>query len=220
MTAALPSPARRRRLLAECLALYLAAPVAVAVLLPPSAIGPALLSAVVLGLALLALTPGFRWGELARGWGRIAWGRVAGLAGLAFSAGAAAVALLEPSALLQPGLSSPWLLAAIALLYPPLSALPQEAIFRPLFFRRYAPVLPEGRSALLLNAGAFSLAHLCFWSIPTLVLTFAGGLAFAHAHRDRGSFPEAVALHAAAGTALFAAGAGTWLYSGGVARPF
>lgn len=107
------------------------------------------------------------------------------------------------------------------MLYPPLSALPQVILFRPLFFGRYGALLPRGaRAQIALNAAVFSLAHLIFWSWVVSLMTFAGGLAFAHAYRSRGSFPEAVALHGLAGGLLFALGLGTWFYAGNVTRPF
>jgi membrane protease YdiL (CAAX protease family) len=115
----------------------------------------------------------------------------------------------------------PMLLAAILVLYPPLSALPQEILFRPLFFRRYGRVLPRGAwPQILLNAAVFGLAHLVYWSWVVALLTFAGGIAFAHAYRVRGSFAEAVILHAVAGGILFALGLGTWFYAGNAVRPF
>jgi uncharacterized protein len=51
-------------------------------------------------------------------------------------------------------------------------------------------------------------------------MTFAGGLLFAWSHRVRRNFPEAVAVHAVAGIALFAVGMGVYFYSGNVRRPF
>ena len=73
-------------------------------------------------------------------------------------------------------------------LYPLLSALPQELVFRPLFFRRYGHLFPDGRIALLANGALFGLAHLMFWNWPAVLLSTAGGLIFAHAYARRGSF--------------------------------
>ena len=216
MGAAVPIP--RARLRAELAALYVAAPLAAA-LIPPPWVAVLALAAVGGGLALLHATPGFRWGELTTGWSRVAWGRVAAFAGAATALGLVVVLTWRPEAAFEPARSRPWLLAAIVLLYPPLSALPQEVVFRALFFRRYRPVLPRGVGAqLALNAALFAFAHLAYRSWVVAAMTFAGGLAFAHAHRVRGSFPEAVALHAAAGVALLALGLGTWFFLGD-ARP-
>ena len=120
-----------------------------------------------------------------------------------------------------PRTSGGWpIIWVIALFYPVVSALPQELVFRPLFFRRYGDLLPQGDAALVLNAGAFSLAHLMYWSWVVAVMTFAGGLLFAWSYERRGNFPEAVILHSVAGIALFAVGMGVYFYSGNVVRPF
>ena len=215
---ALAAPIPPARLRGELAALYLAAPV-VAALIPLDSVPLLALAALGGGLALLHATPGFRWRELTTGWSRVAWGRVMAFAGATAVVGLVVVLTLRPEAAFEPGRSRPWLLAAIVLLYPPLSALPQELLFRALFFRRYGPVLPRGVACqVALNAALFALAHLAYRSWVVALMTLAGGLAFAHAHRVRGSFPEAVALHAAAGAVLFALGLGTWFFLGG-ARP-
>ena len=205
----------------EFTGLFLIAPVAAALLLPADRLFAALGLATLLGLWLLHRTPGFAWRDLTHGWRRIAWGRVAALSLLAAGGGAAVLLALRPDRFLEPGRSDPLLLLAILVLYPLLSALPQEIVFRPLFFRRYGALLPRGaRAQIALNAAVFSLAHLIFWSWVVSLMTFAGGLAFAHAYRIRGSFPEAVALHGLAGGLLFVLGLGTWFYVGEVTRPF
>ena len=214
-------PARSRRRLAEFLALYLAAPVAMAVVLPPSAMFPALFAVTAIGLVLLHVTEGFRWRELAAGTGRISW-QFVGLTALAtLVAGLAVIWLTAPGAAFFLIRQNPQLMLMIALLYPLVSALPQELVFRPLFFRRYGALLPAGVTAqVALNAAVFSFAHLMYWSWIVAALTFAGGLAFAWAYRVRGNFPEAVVLHAVAGVIVFAVGLGLYFYSGNVVRPF
>lgn len=209
---------RRGRLLAEFLAFFVALPVAIALVLPPSAMFPALFAASGVGLVLLHLTPGFRWGDLARG--RVDWRAVA-LFGLVTLATALAVSWVttggRPFAFAA---NNPALLAMILGLYPFLSALPQELVFRPLFFRRYGAVLPGGGAGLVLNAALFSLAHLMYWSGIVAAMTFFGGLAFAWAYERRGSFFMAVVLHALSGQIVFALGLGMFFYSGNVERPF
>ena len=213
--------ASRPRLAAEFALLYLATPILVAVVLPPGLLFPALAVFAAGGLALLHATPGFEWRDLTHGWRRIHWGRIALLAVATAGVGLAVVLALRPDALFEPGRSMPLLLGAIVLLYPPLSALPQEILFRPLFFRRYAPLLPRGATPqILVNAAVFSLAHLMYWSWVVTLMTFAGGIAFAFAYRVRRSFPEAVALHAVAGCVLFVLGLGAWFYAGNATRPF
>jgi membrane protease YdiL (CAAX protease family) len=198
--------ASREALWAEFLGLFVVVPVATAVFLPPRAMFPVLFGFTVVGIWLLARTPGFRWTELKRGWDAVRWPVVLGFAGATL-------------AVFRLVLEQPWLLAMIVLFYPILSALPQELIFRPLFFRRYGALLPAG-GLLVANAALFSLAHLMYWSAVVAAMTFAGGLVFGWAYSHRRSFPLAVVLHSVSGWVIFTVGLGVFFYSGNVTRPF
>ncbi|PRX33731.1 CAAX protease self-immunity [Meinhardsimonia xiamenensis] len=212
---------RRAQLALEFVALYLIAPLVMALLLPPQWMFPALFAVTAIGLVLLSRTPGFRWRDLLAGTARIDFRLVAVFALATGAIGTAIVLALAPQAFLFLPRHNPRLMGLIAAFYPLVSALPQELIFRPLFFTRYRALLPRWITAqLLLNAALFSLAHLMYWSWVVTALTFAGGLVFAWSYRVRGNFPEAVVLHAVAGVILFALGAGVWFYSGNVTRPF
>lgn len=206
---------RARRLRAEFGLLFVVAPVLGALLLPPDEMFAMLFAITGLGLSLLHLTPGFRWGEVVTGWGRIDWGFAVALSVASFAAGLAIVWATAPEAMFFLPRQMPALMLMIAVFYPVVSALPQEIVFRTLFFRRYGAILPGGAAALALNAAVFSLAHLMYWSWIVAVLTFAGGLAFAEAYRRHG-LPTAVAAHAGAGVALFFVGMGVYFYSGNV----
>jgi membrane protease YdiL (CAAX protease family) len=206
---------------AEFLAFYLAAPVAMAVLLPPRMMFPVLFTVTGVGLVLLHVTPGFSWRELFAGAGRIGWRFVLAFCAVTLAVGAVVIWLTVPEAFGFLIRQNPGLMLMIAVLYPVLSALPQELVFRPLFFRRYGALLPQGPTAqIVLNAGVFSFAHLMYWSWIVAAMTFSGGLAFAWAYRVRGNFPEAVLLHSLAGIIVFALGLGVYFYSGNVQRPF
>lgn len=213
------SPSRRAWLWAEFAALYLAVPLAIAVALPPRHLFTALFGFTLLGLGLLWHTGGFDWRALLRGWGRVPWGE-AGLVVLALlAAGLVLLSAFRPEALFALPRHRPEFLLVIWALYPLLSALPQELIFRPLFFHRYGVLMPHGRAAILVNAAIFSFAHLMYWSPVVAAMTFVGGWLFARAYLTRG-FPAAWVLHALAGNVIFAVGLGTWFYSGNVVRPF
>lgn len=200
---------------------YGLAPVALAVLLPPSAMFPALFGVTALGLVLLHLTPGFHWGDLTHGLTRVSPGFVALFALGTVVVGYAVVQATTPQSFLRLPRTQPQLMLAIALLYPVLSALPQEIVFRPLFFRRYGAILPGSVGVrIALNAGVFSFAHLMYWSWIVAAMTFAGGLVFAFSYAVRGNFPEAVIAHSVAGIILFALGLGVFFYSCNVDCPF
>lgn len=215
---ALSQPARAR-LWAEFVALYLAVPLAIAVLLPPQRMFTALFGFTLLGLLLLWRTGGFDWWALLRGWRRVPWGEAGLIALSVLAAGTVLLWALRPEALFAMPRHRPGFLLVIWALYPLLSAMPQELIFRPLFFHRYGVLIPHDRAALLVNAAIFSFAHLMYWSPVVAAMTFAGGWIFARAYLTRG-FPAAWVLHAVAGNMLFAVGLGTWFYSGNVVRPF
>ncbi|GKY89913.1 CPBP family intramembrane glutamic endopeptidase [Sinisalibacter aestuarii] len=211
---------RHLRLWAEFLVLFLLTPVAMALFLPPTAMFPVLFASTLVGAILLHLTPGFRWRDLKRGWQQGDWRTVIAFALVTALLSWAVLMTVLPEAFLGIFQVSPWLWLAIMLLYPILSALPQEVVFRPLFFRRYEPILPPARAGLALNAALFSLAHLLYWNWIVAAMTFGGGLVFAWAYEVRGSFPLALALHAVAGNILFTIGMGVFFYSGNVVRPF
>lgn len=209
------------RLRLEFAAFYLAAPLVMAVFLPGAWLFPVLGAVSAIGLVLLARTPGFHWRDLVEGSSRMSWPLLLGVVVGTAALGYAVINLTVPEArwfLIQ---RNPSLMLAIAFFYPFLSALPQEIAFRPLFFRRYAAILPRRSDlAILLNAVVFSFAHLMYWNWVVALMTFAGGLVFAYSYRMRGNFPEAVVAHSLAGIVVFALGLGVFFYSGNVIRPF
>ena len=209
----------RTLLWAEFVGFYFAIPLAVALFLPPGRLFEALFVFMLGGLGLLWITPGFEWKELLRGWRATDWPRVGLLALVTAVAGVAVMQATAPERMFSL-LDRPGTLLTIALFYPLLSALPQEVVFRALYFRRYRDILPEGVPGLLLNAAIFALAHLMYWSSIVMVMTFAGGFAFAWAHSVRRSFPMAWVMHTLAGLIVFAVGLGVYFYSGNAVRPF
>jgi len=171
------------------------------------------------GMGLLWLTGGFQWRVLVRGWRRMPWLELAGIAAATLVAGWIILTISHPDARFAIIRNRPEFLLVIWTFYPILSALPQELIFRPLFFHRYGAILPHGNAALALNAAIFAFAHLMFWSWIVAIMTFVGGWIFARAYLRHG-FPAAWALHAVAGNVLFAVGMGAYFYAGNVVRPF
>lgn len=192
--------------------LFVAMPLVLALVLPPSAMYGVLTAGGVVGLILLHLTPGFRWRELL---GPVAVMPALVLGGVTFVAASALCWVVLPDRLwlLLTG-ERPAILLMIALLYPPVLVLPQELIFRPLFFRRYGGLMPAG-SAVWVNAAVFSLAHLMYWHWVVLTLTFVGSVIFARSYLQGRGFVQAVLLHSVAGIAIFASGLGWLFFSGG-----
>ena len=216
---AAPLAAGRARLAGEFALLFLGAPLALALLLPASAIWWAIPGGFLAALALLATTPGFRWGELVEG----PWLARPGLT-LAFAAAVLAGAALlvwatAPWALFGLPLRRTELWLSVMLLYPLLSAWPQEVMFRALFFRRYGALFPDPRLAVAVNAAVFGLAHLFLWNAVAVAASAVGGALFALAYLRTGrgrNLGLATLLHALAGMALFTAGAGAFFYHGAI----
>lgn len=199
------------RLWIEFLLIFIAIPMALALLLPPSAMYPLLLGGALAGAVLLHFTRGFSWSELL---GPVAWGPVLALFALTFAVASALCWVLLPERLWFLLREEPRILLMVALFYPPVLVVPQEIVYRPLFFRRYGHLFPR-ELALWVNAAVFALGHLMYWHWAVLVLTFAGSVIFARAYLAGRGFMQAVALHAAAGFAVFASGLGWLFYSGG-----
>ena len=211
----------KARLRLEFFLFFLVAPLIVAVALPPRMMFPALFTVTGVGLVLLFITPGFRLTLLGRGLLRMSSTLILLTAVVTLGVGYIILSVTRPEALWLIVSRNPELMAMIALGYPLVSALPQEVVFRALFFERYAAILPRTLTGqIVLNAAVFSWAHIMYWSWIVAALTFAGGILFAWSYRIRGNFPEAVVTHSIAGVMLFLVGMGVYFYSGNVQRPF
>lgn len=204
---------------AEFVALFVLAPLLIALFLPPRMMFGALLLFTLAGLGLLLLTGGFDWRFLRRGWQHLPWAEAGVIVLAVLASGAAILTLTRPEVLFFLPRHEPLFMLLIVLLYPLVSALPQELIFRALFFHRYGMLMPSRRVAMLANAAVFAHAHLMYWSVIVLAMTAVGGWLFARAYLDRG-FPASWFLHALAGNAIFLVGMGVYFYSGAVQRPF
>jgi len=209
----------------EFVVFFVVIPVVIAVVLPVGLMFPALFAVTFVGLVLLTVTDGFAWRSLFAGMTRISWALVAIVGVGSFAASYVILWNTAPGRLFQllgegaPTMWGGWpVIWVIAAFYPWVSALPQEIVFRPLFFRRYGHLF--GRAGLVVNAGVFALAHLMYWSWIVAAMTFVGGLVFAWSYERRGNFPEAVLAHSVAGVVLFATGMGAYFYTGNVVRPF
>lgn len=207
---------RRARLAVEFALLYVAAPIAMALAMPPAWLHRVFLGVIAVSVVLLSLTPGFRWRELGKGWRSIDWREVGLVALLTAVASLVFVLWLVPGQLFRLPRQAPELWLMIMLLYPILSALPQEVVFRVLFFRRYGALFPDARVTMLLNGVAFALAHLLFWNPVTLSMSFVGGILFARGYLGRGGFAAAVVMHAICGLIVFTSGLGVYFYHGAI----
>ncbi|MFN3260897.1 MAG: CPBP family intramembrane glutamic endopeptidase [Pikeienuella sp.] len=209
--AAAPS---RARLWAEFIALFVGLPLLMAATFGLYPLFPVLLGLAGLACLLLHFSPAWRWRKLLQGPVLGEWRLI-----LLFSAATAAVSYaVIMQAAPQRFLSLPtwntglWL--AIMALYPLLSALPQELIYRSLFFERYGALFPSKWAAIAANGAAFALGHLFFGHWVTIVMTGIGGAVMGWAYLRNGSLGLAWVIHSLAGQILFTFGLGIYFYHG------
>jgi membrane protease YdiL (CAAX protease family) len=105
-----------------------------------------------------------------------------------------------------------WL--AVLLLYPPVSALPQELIFRVFLFHRYRCLFPTPGLMIAASAGSFALTHLILGNWVAPLLSLVGGLLFAYTYAMSRSLTVVALEHGLWGGWLFTLGLGRYFYGG------
>lgn len=138
--------------------------------------------------------------------------------GLALKGAVVGVLLLALVFLVNPGMflgfprSSPGTWVVVMLLYPFLSALPQELLYRSFFFRRYSGIFGSGAGLVAASAISFSFLHIVYDNPWALGLSLAGGFLFARTYRRSESLLLTAAEHALYGCLVFTIGMGTYFY--------
>lgn len=110
-----------------------------------------------------------------------------------------------------------WL--GLLVLYPLLSAWPQEIIFRTFFFHRYKKIFKSKQLRAWLSAISFALAHLLFGNWVAVVGSFFAGLVFSYTYLHSRSTLLVALEHSLWGCWLFTAGLGIHFDSGMLAEP-
>lgn len=113
---------------------------------------------------------------------------------------------------------NPGLLVFIWLMYPWVSALPQEVTHRVFFWHRYAGLFPGRWGLIVVNALAFAWMHALFWNWVALAMTFAGGLLFAYTYDRTRSGLAAAVEHGLYGNWCFTVGLGWFVFGGSIGR--
>jgi uncharacterized protein len=125
-----------------------------------------------------------------------------------------AVRLFAPQLLFTLVKSSPRFWALIMILYPLLSVLPQELLYRAFFFHRYQPLFGSGWTMLVASAVAFGFAHIILGNWIAVALCTIGGLLFALTYQRSGSLLLVCIDHALFGNFIFTIGLGRFFYHG------
>jgi membrane protease YdiL (CAAX protease family) len=127
---------------------------------------------------------------------------------------AVGVFLVQPAHLFDLPRDSPWRWLAVMLLYPVLSVVPQELVFRTFFFHRYGRLFGGRWVAMAASAVAFSWAHIVLANGLAIALTLLGGWMFARTYLRTRSLVATAVEHAAYGCLLFTVGLGRWFVTG------
>lgn len=122
--------------------------------------------------------------------------------------------LLMPDQLFAFPAERPLTWGLVVLLYPFLSALPQELIYRTYLHKRFGPHLGGERNLMLVSAASFAYLHIVYSNLPSVALSFAGGMMLAHTYERRKSLAAAWVEHAGYGIIIFTTGLGRYFYSG------
>ncbi len=123
--------------------------------------------------------------------------------------------LVYPQMLFSLPTQLPWLWLLIILLYPLLSALPQEIIFRAFFTHRFGAILTNRLLFLLSNALLFAYVHALFGNLLAVVFTFLGALMFMSTYLRNRSVAMSVIEHSLYGDLVFTLGIGIFFYHAG-----
>jgi hypothetical protein len=110
-----------------------------------------------------------------------------------------------------------WLL--IIVLYPPLSVVPQEILYRLFFFARYAGLFPAKNTMLIANTLCFVFMHIVFGNAIAIVATLIGGYFFADTYSRTQSLRLVSLEHSLYGIMIFTFGLGEFFVFG-VAKSF
>ena len=111
----------------------------------------------------------------------------------------------------DPGL---WLLVMV--LYPVLSVLPQEILYRTFMYARYRTLFENPKHWIIASAIAFGMAHLFLNNVLAPVMSLIGGLIFASTYARSRSLALVCIEHALYGNFIFTLGLGQYFYHGTV----
>ena len=99
----------------------------------------------------------------------------------------------------------------VIFLYPFLSVVPQEIIFRKYFFFKFNTIMPRNY-LIFINGLVFSLAHVFFNNYIAIIFTFFGGIYLSWSYLRSESLALVIYEHTLFGTFIFASGLGRYFY--------
>lgn len=122
----------------------------------------------------------------------------------------------QPKLILSLYRRNPFLWLMVMVLYPPLSVVPQELIYRAFLFQRYRRLFQQKWWWVIVSALAFALGHAFLRNGLAPLMTFFGGLLFAQTYERTRSLALVSFEHALYGNFIFTLGLGGYFYHGTV----
>ena len=102
-----------------------------------------------------------------------------------------------------------WLI--VIFIYPFLSVIPQELVYRVFFFQRYFPNINRFYFPTFLNLVVFAYGHLVFSNMHAIIITAIVSPIFTYAYLKK-SFLTCVILHSLGGQIIFTLGLGKYFF--------
>ena len=102
-----------------------------------------------------------------------------------------------------------WLI--VIFIYPFLSVIPQELVYRVFFFQRYFPNINRFYFPMFLNLVVFAYGHLVFSNMHAIIITAIVSPIFTYAYLKK-SFLTCVILHTLGGQIIFTLGLGKFFF--------
>jgi len=127
---------------------------------------------------------------------------------------AGAIVILCPHLFIVLIKKQPFIWLGIILLYPWLSACPQEVIYRVYFFHRYCDIVKNKKLLVVINVILFSFLHVIYFNWVAVVFALVGGYLFSTTFLKTRSLPAAMAEHALYGMMIFSIGLGQYFLKG------
>jgi len=106
----------------------------------------------------------------------------------------------------------PLLWAFILILYPIISALPQEFIYRQFYFERYNELFKGHNRIIWSSAITFSWLHIFYHNWVAILFSFLGGVIFAHSYQRTRSLKLVWLQHSIYGLWIFTVGLGHFFF--------
>jgi|AntRauTorcE11898_2_1112593.scaffolds.fasta_scaffold49662_1 membrane protease YdiL (CAAX protease family) len=120
--------------------------------------------------------------------------------------------VVQPNTLFALPREQPILWGIILVLYPVLSALPQELVYREFFFHRYETLIRPEWVLIAASACSFAFLHVVYDNEWAIILTLTGGFMFARTFKETRSLYWVSVEHALYGCIVFSIGLANFFY--------